>query len=249
MNFILELYRSLKVRTRIIILCASYSLCIIGTAVLARSSSLTMAICSTALFTFLGIVFSGLLISSINDGLSRISGYLARMTKGDLTKPINPQNNTELSNISRSIGVLQTTFLEIISQISKTSDHLANASHKLQSSAEQIATGAEQVASQTGTVATASEEMSATSSDIAHNCLMAAENSNKASETAHSGADIVQTTISGMGKIAEKVRDAAKTVESLGARSDQIGQIIGTIEDIADQTLSLIHISEPTRPY
>ena len=39
-----------------------------------------------------------------------------------------------------------------------------------------------------------------------------------------------------MGQIAEKVQESAKTVESLGARSDQIGAIIGTIEDIADQT-------------
>lgn len=39
-----------------------------------------------------------------------------------------------------------------------------------------------------------------------------------------------------MGQIAEKVRETAKTVESLGAKSDQIGAVIGTIEDIADQT-------------
>jgi methyl-accepting chemotaxis protein len=39
-----------------------------------------------------------------------------------------------------------------------------------------------------------------------------------------------------MERIASRVSDAAKTVEDLGARSDQIGQIIGTIEDIADQT-------------
>jgi len=32
------------------------------------------------------------------------------------------------------------------------------------------------------------------------------------------------------------VQESARTVESLGARSDQIGAIIGTIEDIADQT-------------
>ena len=39
-----------------------------------------------------------------------------------------------------------------------------------------------------------------------------------------------------MGQIANKVQESAKTVENLGARSDQIGTIIGTIEDIADQT-------------
>jgi methyl-accepting chemotaxis protein len=39
-----------------------------------------------------------------------------------------------------------------------------------------------------------------------------------------------------MERIAARVKDAATTVESLGARSDQIGAIVGTIEDIADQT-------------
>jgi len=39
-----------------------------------------------------------------------------------------------------------------------------------------------------------------------------------------------------MERIAARVKDTAKTVEDLGTRSDQIGQIIGTIEDIADQT-------------
>ena len=39
-----------------------------------------------------------------------------------------------------------------------------------------------------------------------------------------------------MGQIAEKAQQSAKTVEGLGARSDQIGTIIGTIADIADQT-------------
>jgi methyl-accepting chemotaxis protein len=39
-----------------------------------------------------------------------------------------------------------------------------------------------------------------------------------------------------MNQIAEKVQESARTVESLGERSDQIGEIIGTIEDIADQT-------------
>jgi methyl-accepting chemotaxis protein len=36
--------------------------------------------------------------------------------------------------------------------------------------------------------------------------------------------------------IAGRVQDTATTVEELGLRSEQIGQIIGTIEDIADQT-------------
>ena len=39
-----------------------------------------------------------------------------------------------------------------------------------------------------------------------------------------------------MQQIAQRVKGLSSTVELLGQRSDQIGEIIGTIEDIADQT-------------
>jgi methyl-accepting chemotaxis protein len=78
--------------------------------------------------------------------------------------------------------------------------------------------------------------MSATSGDIAQNCQMAAEGGQRASSAASSGAEVVEKTVSVMGRISERVTDTARSVESLGARSDQIGAIIGTIQDIADQT-------------
>ena len=236
MSFLLRLYRRLQVRTRIILLCVCYGFCIIGTAILGRAFSLTVAIVSTVIFVSLGVVFSVLLIWSVNDGLKNISGYLARMTKGDLSKPIKPRNNTELSAISYAIGVLQTTMLEIIAQIAKTSEQLANSSRQLHMNAGQIASETDEVVFQSTTVATASEEMSATSGNIAQNCQMAAETSDQASEAARSGVAVIQETINGMGRINELVKTAAITVESLGSRSDQIGQIVGTIEDIADQT-------------
>jgi methyl-accepting chemotaxis protein len=46
----------------------------------------------------------------------------------------------------------------------------------------------------------------------------------------------VQETITGMNIIADRVRQTSRTIEALGSRSEQIGDIVGTIEDIADQT-------------
>jgi methyl-accepting chemotaxis protein len=85
-------------------------------------------------------------------------------------------------------------------------------------------------------VATASEEMAATSSDIARNCTMTADASQQSTDAANRGSMVVQQTITGMNVIADRVRETAMTIEALGARSEQIGEIIGTIEDIADQT-------------
>jgi methyl-accepting chemotaxis protein len=89
---------------------------------------------------------------------------------------------------------------------------------------------------QTSTVATACEEMVATSSGIAQSCNMAAESSRQGSDLATEGAYVVQETVTGMNRISERVKETAATLEKLGARSDQIGEIVGTIEDIADQT-------------
>jgi methyl-accepting chemotaxis protein len=198
--------------------------------------SSTVSILSTAIFVLLGAFFSGLLFWSVNDALKRIIGYLTRMTDGDLTQTISAKRNNEISTIIRSIDTLQNTIRDIITQISQSSDHVATSSRQLHANATQIATGTDEVVTQTNSVSLASEAMATTSDSIAHSCLNAAETSNHASETARSGADVVRQTITGMERIAHRVKDASTTVEGLGVRSEQIGEIIGTIEDIADQT-------------
>jgi methyl-accepting chemotaxis protein len=94
----------------------------------------------------------------------------------------------------------------------------------------------EEATHQANTVATASEEMSATSNDISQNCTKVAGASDLAAATAKGGASIVNETISGMDIISERVVLTSKTIQALGVRSEQIGDIIRTIEDIADQT-------------
>jgi methyl-accepting chemotaxis protein len=113
---------------------------------------------------------------------------------------------------------------------------VAAAAGQLHSTSEQMATGAEEVAAQTGTVATAGEEMAMTSTEISNNCSTAAQGARQASDRALAGASVVEGTVTVMNRIAEQVRSTAQSVAGLGARGDQIGEIIGTIEDIADQT-------------
>ncbi len=233
---ILELYRRFSVRTRIMLLCICYSFCIAAAVGIGRSLPLGFAIVTTVISISLGILFCGLLFWSINDALQRIATYLTKMTDGDLTQPIVAKRNNEISAIIRSIASMQTTMREIISQIVQSSEKVAAESSLLEFNAAQIAHGTENIASQAVIVNTESKEMTSTSEDIAHNCLAVAESSNKASEAAQEGSLIVDQTILGMERIASRVLSTAKTVDELGVQSEQIGQIIGTIEDIADQT-------------
>jgi methyl-accepting chemotaxis protein len=60
--------------------------------------------------------------------------------------------------------------------------------------------------------------------------------SGKAAEIAQGGAQTVTATIQGMETIQSKVSQSAQKVQEMGARSNQIGLIVETIEDIASQT-------------
>ena len=57
-----------------------------------------------------------------------------------------------------------------------------------------------------------------------------------AGEAANNGATTVRQTVDGMARIKAAVEGAATKVTELGAKSDQIGAIVETIDDIAEQT-------------
>ena len=200
----------------------------------ARTKTIIIVLLLVGIGLSLGIAL--LVVRSVTSPIVPLAAMARKIADGDLNVNVDHFSHDEIGQLSESFRSMSNSLRTLITQVTQSAEQVASASSQLHSTAEQIATGAEEVASQTGTVATASEEMSATSGDIAHNCLMAAENSNRASETARGGASVVSQTITGMERIAQQVRAAAKTVEELGARSDQIGAIVGTIEDIADQT-------------
>jgi len=181
-------------------------------------------------------IISLTVIRSITRGAALLQDASSRMAEGDLTAAANVSGSDELGQIARSFNTMRESFAALIGQVTGTASQVASAAHQLMATSEQIATGAEEVACQASTVATAGEEMSATSGDIAQNCQMAAEGSHQASSAAAAGAEVVEKTVQVMGRIATRVHETAKSVESLGSRSDQIGEIIGTIQDIADQT-------------
>jgi methyl-accepting chemotaxis protein len=124
----------------------------------------------------------------------------------------------------------------IIQSIASTAEHLASASEEISSSATQQAQSAETQKDQSVQVATAMQEMSSTVISVSDSCNKAADAARQAAEIARSGGSIVDGTLIKMKIIAESVGATAKKMEELGKSSDQIGRIIGVIDDIADQT-------------
>ena len=155
--------------------------------------------------------------------------------EGDLTARLESTQNDELGELSRHFNRFVEKLRGIISQVSNNSVQLNDSAKTLKDTVIGITGGAKDVAAQATAIASSSQEMAATSEHIAQSCLDAANSAEIAKKTANEGSTIVQHTIVGMGRIAAHVQVSANTVESLGARSDQIGQITATIQGIADQ--------------
>jgi methyl-accepting chemotaxis protein len=66
--------------------------------------------------------------------------------------------------------------------------------------------------------------------------LAASESAKKANESANAGKVTVETTIKKMQEIQKVVVESAKVIESLGKRSEEIGEIVDVITNISDQT-------------
>jgi len=188
----------------------------------------------------MAIVGSGvvglLVIRSVAGGARILIDASGALAQGDLSRRTGLSGRDELGSIAASFDTMAESLSGIIGAVAGTVAEVTASSARVQSNSQQMVCGAENVASQAGNVATAGEEMAATSSDIARNCQMAADCARLASDEAGNGAKVIQESIRVMGRIAERVSATAGTVEALGQRSDQIGEIIGTIEDIADQT-------------
>ncbi len=80
------------------------------------------------------------------------------------------------------------------------------------------------------------EEMTRTAGEVARSSTEAARIAQETAQTARGGQEEMNQTVMGMQQVSQAVVQAANIITALGRSSDQIGEIVRVIEDIADQT-------------
>ncbi len=99
-----------------------------------------------------------------------------------------------------------------------------------------VAKGAQDQAASIGKVSNIAAQITVAVQQVAGNADMVTRDSAKTADAARHGAKTVQETVNDMESIKIKVGLSARKVNEMGQRSDQIGAIVETIEDIASQT-------------
>jgi methyl-accepting chemotaxis protein len=201
-------------------------------------SSTRMMILSFAVCGFImGILIAFFIVRSITGGMARMVTLIQQIAANNLAvEDMQIVSEDEIGSAGKALNKMKNSLREMIQSIASTAEHVASASEEISSSATQQAQGSETQKDQTSQVATAMQEMSSTVLQVSDNSNKAAEAARKAADTAKHGGSIVEETLTKMRRIAESVGGTAKKMEELGKSSDQIGRIIGVIDDIADQT-------------
>ncbi|MDR3628394.1 MAG: methyl-accepting chemotaxis protein [Ignavibacteriaceae bacterium] len=172
------------------------------------------------------------LVNPVKEGVEA----LQILASGDLTVKIKSDYKGEHQLIKNNINVVAETLNDAIMEVGNAVQATASAANQISSSSEEMAAGASEQNTQTAEVAGAIEQMTKTILETSKYSSMAAEAAKNAGDIAKEGGKVVAETIEGMNRIAAVVSESAATVQALGKNSDQIGEIIQVIDDIADQT-------------
>jgi methyl-accepting chemotaxis protein len=156
--------------------------------------------------------------------------------EGDLTQRVDENRGDELGVLGKWFNVFVVRIQNLMVEVAGSSKQVAAASTQIAASAEEMAAGLDKQTQQTQQVSAAVEEMSASVVEVAKKSSDAAGNAQQAGQQASQGGEVVMQTVTEMKSIAQTVAQSAQNVNELGKKSEQIGQIIAVINDIADQT-------------
>jgi len=175
---------------------------------------------------------------SIINRLKELNLLMKDLSSGDadLTKQLDFQGKCELVELSGYINKFINNLRDIFKDVVQSADAIADENSRIAATVEQFnATFAEQ-ASQTSSVAAAMEEMSASSASVSDVIGNMESNTNMAKGKVREGTDMLNKSVTVINEISAKTQALRVTVSNLANSSGQIGDIISSINDIADQT-------------
>ena len=148
-----------------------------------------------------------------------------------------PEEGTqETARVGQAINHLMEKFRSIISDATRSSENIADASNALSASSKQVNQSSAAQADAASTVAAAVEEVSVSVSETAANARSAGEIVEK-SRAGTEGALVVMTeTVQNVNGIAALIRESDTNVGRLDESSKRIGGITQVIREVADQT-------------
>jgi len=211
-------------------------------------------------FVLSGIVLIGFLYTINRSIMKPIPSVLAAFkagTEGDLTQNISVANSDEIGSISNSFNNMMGTMRDNISEVGENSTSLAGASEELTASAREMSRHSEQLnneadgmheavdevtkaitelSSVSGQLAASAETVASASEEMGSSIQEVARHADSSSDVAHQARTVAAEAESVLRNADTAMIESEENVRELLSASEQIGEVVSVISDIAEQT-------------
>ncbi len=171
-------------------------------------------------------------IAPINDTQSLL-GLVAR---GDLTVQMNGHYKGDFALLKQSLETMLAGLKSMAGQTQQSAVNMTSASAQILASSTQMASTTREQASAVNEITSTVQEIKASAEQVAQRAQGVAEGATRASEVAQRGQQAANASLSGMDDIRAKVEAIAENILALSEQTQQIGDIIDTVTDIAGQS-------------
>ncbi|VAW96239.1 type IV pilus biogenesis protein PilJ [hydrothermal vent metagenome] len=169
------------------------------------------------------------------EAILRLLDEMGDLADGDLTVMATVTEDIT-GAIADSINYAIDALRSLVSAINETTLQVSSAAQQTQATAMHLAEASDHQAQQITGASTAINEMAVSIEGVSTHASELADEARKSVTMANTGSDAVQKTINGMDSIRETIQETSKRIKRLGESSQEIGDIVELINDIAEQT-------------
>ncbi|MBP7462365.1 MAG: HAMP domain-containing protein [Candidatus Delongbacteria bacterium] len=156
--------------------------------------------------------------------------------EGDLTQTISLNTQDEFGELANWFNIFVDQLKQIIAQIRDNVNVVDKSVVLINDISAQMIDESKSQSHQIHQVASSIEQITATIMETSTNANHVTDEADRAADISVKGTVVVDKAIEEMKRIAEIVHNAAEIIKTLGKSSDEIGEVISVIDNIADQT-------------
>ncbi|HEY1898317.1 MAG TPA: methyl-accepting chemotaxis protein [Steroidobacteraceae bacterium] len=165
----------------------------------------------------------------------RLLDELSSLADGDLTVQATVTEDIT-GAIADSINYAVDALRGLVTTINSSAISLDGAARQTQALAQHLAKASGAQSKQIAAATETAGHVAAATEEVSGNAERAADVARHSVDVAHKGGEAVRRTIDGMNAIRETIQDTSKRIKRLGESSQEIGNIVELINDIAEQT-------------
>ncbi len=169
------------------------------------------------------------------EAIRRLLNEMVDLADGDLT--IEATVTEDITGaIADSVNQAVEEMRSLVATINETSVQVSSSAQETRATAMHLSEASEHQRDQIVNASDIVRKMSSTMDEMATKASHSVSVARESLDIAHEGGERVRRTIEGMDRIRDQIQETSKRIKRLGESSQEIGNIVELIEDIADQT-------------